>query len=450
MPDLVEGRRVAGRYLLQSRLGLGGMGEVWLATVEGAAAFRRRVVLKMVAPDRRGDERIEHMLADEARVLALLSHPGIVKAIDFLETDAGPLLVLDYVDGPSLRAAIKLSRKRREPLSEALAAYVGAQVARALDAAHRAVDPNGRPLGIVHRDVSPDNVLLSREGAVLLADFGVARALGNSDVTYPGAAPKGKRGYMAPEQAALRPVGPTADVFSLGRVIAEAADVKCGPALRAVIDKATAEKPEDRYPTAAALAEALSAACPPPPEPARALAAWIQAVAPEAAAQRETAPGGTTPANHHSLPHGHPDSRWRWRRPPSAPPTPPPPTPLFASTVAAQRRPVRLRFLAALGAAMALALPMALLSAAGDGPRWALPLQMGLHAATGELRVASAPLGSEVYVDGTLRGVTPVSLRLTVGRHQLRVGSPRLERWRAAEVVIAAGRIEERKIDLTE
>jgi hypothetical protein len=448
MQILEEGTRIAGRYILRRRLGIGGMGEVWLAQVEGAGAFRRQVVVKTLAPDRRGDERIERMLADEARVLGFLHHPGIVTALDFLQTEVGPLLVLDYVDGPSLRTALKLARRKNMVMPQELVVYVSAEVARALEAAHRATDADGQPLHLVHRDVSPDNVLLSRDGSVLLSDFGVARALGNSDVTYPGAPPKGKRGYMPPEQAKGQPVGPAADIFALGRVVAEAADVGCGPELRAVIDRATADRPEDRYRNATEMAAALIMAVSPPAEAPRALSEWLTTAAPEAFAARETSPGATPPPRtgaHHSHSGLHLYPRGPNGEPLSTTPRPP----LFQHV--APRRRFGLKLIAGGGAALALALPLALLwsAARGSGLNLNLPL-MGLHAATGDVRIVSAPAGAEVYIDGTLRGVTPISMKLSVGRHQLRVGSPRLERWRASEIVLTQGKPEERQIDLTE
>src|SRR5438270_4045987 len=201
------------------------MGEVWLAELEGAGAFRRRVVLKVLAPERRGDPRIAAMLADEARVVGALHHPGIVAALDYLETEEhGPVFVLEFVDGPSLRSVLRISRRQNVVMPEALAAHVGAQVAHALHAAHTALGRDGKPLSVIHRDVAPDNVLLSRSGAVYLGDFGVARAAGNVEVTQPGS-PKGKLGYMSPEQARGQNLGPASDLFGLGRVVAEAADV---------------------------------------------------------------------------------------------------------------------------------------------------------------------------------------------------------------------------------
>src|SRR5437016_1203707 len=267
------------------------MGEVWLAELQGAGAFRRRVVLKVLAPDRRGDERLASMLADEARVVGLLHHPGIVAALDYLETEQhGPIFVLEFVDGASLRTVLKIGRRRAAFMPETLAAHIGAQVAHALHAAHTAVSRDGKPLNVVHRDVAPDNVLLSRSGAVYLGDFGVARATGNAEVTQPGS-PKGKLGYMSPEQARGQNLGPASDLFGLGRVVAEAADVNCGPALREVIEKATAEKPRDRYPSASAMADALIHACPPPSDADRELARWLGEYVPEALVWRQTSPG---------------------------------------------------------------------------------------------------------------------------------------------------------------
>lgn len=438
MSELREGDRIGERYVLERRLGIGGMGEVWLAELEGAGAFRRSVVIKVLAPDRRGDDRIALMLADEARVVGLLHHPGIVSALDYLESEKdGPIFVLEYVDGTSLRSALRHARVRKEVMPEQLAAYVGSQVARALHAAHSACAADGTPLRVVHRDVSPDNVLLSRSGAVYIGDFGVARAAGNSDVSSPGAPPKGKVGYMPPEQAAGQPVGPQADVFSLGRVIAEAADVNCGPALRSVIDKATAPKAADRFASAAELAAALIQVCPPPADADGALSAWLHRVAPDALGVRRTSQGDEPAPKPFRLDL----STGRI--------IDTPPKPLFAS-VPPPRGPA-MRVAAASGVVLALLLPLGLLVAeAQHAGLIHLGRRPGFHAPVGALNVRSRPDGAEVYVDGALRGLAPLQLELPAGQHALRVGSPKLERWRATSVNVKVDAVLALEIDLTE
>ncbi len=416
------------------------MGEVWLAEAHGAGAFRRRVVLKVLAPERRGDVRIAAMLADEARVVGLLHHPGIVAALDYLITEEhGPVFVLEFVDGASLRSVLKLARRQNAVMPEALAAHIGAQVAHALHAAHTAVGRDGKPMGLVHRDVAPDNVLLSRSGAVYLGDFGVARAAGTVEVTQPGAGPKGKVGYMAPEQAQGLRVGPAADIFSLGRVIAEAADLNCGRALRAVIARATAERPEARFASASEMATALLRASPPPSDPDRALAEWLHRHAAEALVARKPSPVGVP--RHEPPPAGRPAVKEARRLGP--------PPELFPSVPPPRRR--FLKMVAASAALVFVVLPLAFLVAAPKRAQWLLNSALGApHAAHGELRVTARPDTGEVYVDGTLRGTTPLSLELPVGSHAVRVGSPRSQHWRALDVDVHEGVEHRLDVDLGE
>ena len=427
---LQPGDRIGGRYVLEQRLGLGGMGEVWLAELEGAGAFRRRVVLKMLAPESRGDAPIAAMLADEARVVGALHHPGIVAALDYLETEEhGPVFVLEFVDGASLRTVLKLGRRQNAVMPEVLAAHIGAQVAHALHAAHTALGRDGRPLEVVHRDVAPDNVLLSRAGAVYLGDFGVARAAGSAEIERRDAGPKGKRGYMAPEQARGGKVGPHADIFSLGRVIAEAADVDCGPALRAVIERATAEDPRDRFADASEMAAALLHACPPPNDPDRALAEWVQTYAASA----------LLPARSSAAPVPRSDP------PPAGRPSAGDPRrleraePLFAAVPPPRRR--VLKAVAATAALLFLLLPVALLFAA---PRRAqrflhTAITGALEPAHGRIRITASPGEAEVYVDGAFRGMTPVLVEVPSGNHSVRVGSVPLGRWRGMDVRVKDG-----------
>jgi serine/threonine protein kinase len=423
------GERICGRYVLERRLGLGGMGEVWLAELEGAGAFRRRVVIKLLAPERRGDLRIAAMLADEARVVGALHHPGIIAAIDYLETEEqGPVFVLEFVDGVSLRTVLKLARRQNAPLSESLAAHIGAQVAHALHAAHTAIGRDGQPLQVVHRDVAPDNILLSRSGAVYLGDFGVARAAGNLEIAH-REGPPGKPGYTAPEQAGGGKVGPAADFFSLGRVIAEAADVSCGPALRAVIERATADNPRNRFATASEMAAALLHACPPPSDPDRAIGEWLHRYAADALISLRSSPGAVPRSD--PPPAGRPSATGSRRLERQEP--------LFAAVPPPKR--ILLKVSAGVGALLFLVLPLILMLAGARRTRELLHsvIVEGPGASHGDLRVTARPAEGEVYVDGSLRGVTPLILELPAGKHSLRVGSPRLGRWRAAEVNVKDG-----------
>ena len=453
MGEVKAGETIGGKYRLVERLGAGGMGEVWLAVQEGAVGFRRTVVCKFVPHEQRDNDRLALMLADEARILGLLHHPNIVAPVDFIDGEDGPLLVLEYVEGCSLRTALRLARRNREAMPEGLASFIGQEIARALEAAHTAVDEHGQPLNLVHRDVSPDNVLLTWRGRVRLADFGVAFALGNLDITVPGAPPKGKRGYMAPEQAAGKLVGPRADIFALGRVVAETADVSCGPALRAVLDKAVAEDPADRFESAEAFAQALFKTCPPPSDPTGALALWLARAAPEAIQPTQTSPGGepsqsAPPAPRKPFLLDLSDSSS------SKDGSPPPGQRPRAEFILTRHRRHHwaARLAAAVGAVIALSLPVAWLIAEAEGVSsiGAIHFHRMEVAPDAELRVRSAPSGAEVYVDGVLRGDAPLTLHLAEGKHSVRVGNPHLEHWRATDIVLHADVIKVLEVDLTE
>ncbi|MBS2021408.1 MAG: serine/threonine protein kinase [Deltaproteobacteria bacterium] len=435
---LAPGSRVGGRYVLSDRIGGGGMGEIWLATLEGAGTFRRKVVVKCVPPDLGHDQRLKAMLHDEARILGLLHHPNIVAPLDYFEDAEGQALVLEYVDGPSLRTALRAARRAKRIMPEVLAVWVGAEVARALDAAHKAVDETGQPLHLVHRDVSPDNVLLSRDGQVHLADFGVARAEGNTDETMPGV-PKGKRGYMSPEQARGGEVGPTADVFALARVVAECADVLCSDGLRAVLDKAVAEKPADRFQTCAEFGDALLTAVPPPLDARAALAEWIATTAPPE--------GQTLGANASEPPAPRTPNR------PSQPAIRPVgPEPVLFASVGKRRRSRTVRTIAGVGVALAVlwvVLPVAWVALHQHGLEPGESVRPGLHGPEGSMHIRTRPDGAEIYVDGQLRGVSPLVVALPEGKHQVRVGSVRLEKWRAVEVPIRAREISDVEVDLS-
>ncbi|HVP68478.1 MAG TPA: serine/threonine-protein kinase [Anaeromyxobacteraceae bacterium] len=204
-----------GRYLLLERVDVGGMAEVFLARGPDGEAC----AVKRLLPGLEEDPAVLGMFLDEARLTALLSHPGIVAVRDFGRAAGGPYMVMEYVPGVDLGAVLRREGERGRRLPPAISAFVAREVALALDHAHQRRDREGRPLGIVHRDVSPRNVLLAFSGAVKLIDFGIARAAkarsGEEGVL------RGKVSYMSPEQASGGPVDPRSDVFALGAVLHE-------------------------------------------------------------------------------------------------------------------------------------------------------------------------------------------------------------------------------------
>jgi serine/threonine-protein kinase len=205
-----------GPYRLVRRLGQGGMAEVYLGVVYGASGFEKQVAVKLLREELRGRGEFERILIEEARLGARLQHRNIVQVHD-LGLDMETYYVrMDYVDGANLA---KLLRQERPPVE--LMLLVAEELALALDYVHRFCDEAGRPLGLVHRDVSPSNILLSRAGEVKLADFGIAKATQLASVTQ-GNVRKGKYAYMSPEQLEFDRVTPRSDQFAFGVTLMEA------------------------------------------------------------------------------------------------------------------------------------------------------------------------------------------------------------------------------------
>ncbi|HVK71496.1 MAG TPA: protein kinase [Polyangium sp.] len=207
----------AGKYRLIRMLGKGAMGEVWLAEEEGPRNFRRRVAVKrLLAAGDIGDIATDSFVA-EAQVIARLDHPNVVRLIELGNAEGGLYLVLEFVDG----AALDRIFKRTGMLAPATVAYIGREVARALEAVHGMCDENGNNVGVVHRDVTPSNILVARDGRVRLSDFGVARISGLGGEKTETGVFKGKLPYMPPEQARGEPFDGRADVFALGITLFE-------------------------------------------------------------------------------------------------------------------------------------------------------------------------------------------------------------------------------------
>ncbi|MFH0900230.1 MAG: serine/threonine-protein kinase [Pseudomonadota bacterium] len=216
-------RQSAGgrRYVVESRLGAGGMAEVFRARQYGAEGFSRPVALKRIAPALGDDPEFASSFIAEARIAALLAHPNIVGTIDFDRDEQGDLfLAMELVDGADLRRLATACQSCYQRFPLALAAYVVGEVLRALAYAHNAFSSDGQRLCVLHRDVSPHNVLVARTGAVKLADFGIAKATSSAAATHSSRV-LGKVAYMSPEQAAGRMIDCRSDLFSVGVVLYE-------------------------------------------------------------------------------------------------------------------------------------------------------------------------------------------------------------------------------------
>ncbi len=209
-----------GPYVLLKRVATGGMAELYLAKKRGVEGFEKTLAIKRILPHLSDNQEFITMFIDEAKVAARLTHPNIVQIFDMGRIDGDYYIAMEYVPGKDLRAVLRRAQEVRRPVPVEIAVIVATHLCAALDYAHRARDDQGRPLHIVHRDVSPPNVLISYDGDIKLTDFGVAKAAVKMHVTLSGTL-KGKVLYMAPEQANLQPVDARSDIYSLGIVLYE-------------------------------------------------------------------------------------------------------------------------------------------------------------------------------------------------------------------------------------
>ena len=209
-----------GEYEIVARLKSGGMATLFLAHRRGAAGFQRFVAIKVVHPHLATDASFVRMFVDEALLSARIVHPNVVHVEELGEAEGTYFLVMEYVHGCSLSLLVRALARRKRMLAAEIATSIVMKVADGLHAAHETRGDLGELLGVVHRDVSPQNVLLAYQGHVKLIDFGIAKASGRSQQTEAGSI-KGKFRYMSPEQAWGRPVDRRSDVFALGIVLWE-------------------------------------------------------------------------------------------------------------------------------------------------------------------------------------------------------------------------------------
>ncbi len=209
-----------GAYTLVKKLATGGMAEIWLARQRGLAGFNRFVVIKKILSHLAEQKTFRDMFLDEARTCAALSHPNIVQVYDLGRVDESYFIAMEFISGENLAAIAWRGMKRSHPFPPYYAARVIADACKALHYAHHLKGTDGHPLHIVHRDISPQNILVTYEGEVKIVDFGIAKAASKSEVTKTGML-KGKFSYMSPEQCLGSAVDNRSDIFALGILLYE-------------------------------------------------------------------------------------------------------------------------------------------------------------------------------------------------------------------------------------
>jgi serine/threonine protein kinase len=204
-----------GKYSVIRKLGAGGMAEVFLCKLVGIGGFEKHVVLKKIRADIASDSEFITMFFDEARLAANLSHPNIIQVFEVDQLEGVPYIAMEYVRGATLAGVLKRIRDANRTIEYGHLAQIFAGVCAGLEHAHNAQDASGRALRIVHRDISPQNIIVSFDGTPKIFDFGVAKARGSLSLTGSNQV-KGKFAYMAPEQLRAQPVDAKADVFAVG------------------------------------------------------------------------------------------------------------------------------------------------------------------------------------------------------------------------------------------
>lgn len=262
---LTDALAPAGVRVLRG-LGQGGMGSVWLVERALHDGLTQRAVLKRPRVDAGADtSSFVARFRNEARALSRVSHGNVVRLLDAGADAQGPWIIIEHVDGLDAHALIERLRARRETLSVDEVAWIAHEASRGMSAAHGLVDGTGEPSPILHRDLSPQNLLLSRAGEVKITDFGIAWAIDRDSRTTTGVV-VGNLRYIAPEQLEGRNLSPATDVYGIGRVIEELLDVTADSpslqGLRAVAQRATRRVADERYDTMDALSEALLDAAP--------------------------------------------------------------------------------------------------------------------------------------------------------------------------------------------
>jgi serine/threonine-protein kinase len=216
----MEAGATIGQYVLQRQLAVGGMAEIWLATTQGPAGFQKDVVIKRILPQFATDATFVEMFLDEARLAASLSHPHIVSIFNLGRDGDSYFIAMEFIDGYDLSRLLVRAKTRGLSIPAHIAVRIVADACAGLDYAHNFVDREGNRVGLVHRDISPHNLLISRNGVVKLVDFGVAKAASSVHKTQTGMV-KGKLAYLSPEQIHAKVLDGRSDIFAMGIVLYE-------------------------------------------------------------------------------------------------------------------------------------------------------------------------------------------------------------------------------------
>ena len=209
-----------GKYLLLERIGRGGMAEVYRSKTFGAAGFVKECAIKKILTSLLDDDQFVRMFIDEAKLTAFLNHPNIVQVLDLGEIDGHLFIAMEYVAGKDLLDVLARSARRGIRIPVELTLHIATEMLKGLDFAHKARDSKGEPMGIVHRDVSPSNILISYDGQVKVGDFGIAKSQLQSSKTEVGTQ-KGKTGYMSPEQVTGGVIDRRSDLFAAAVILFE-------------------------------------------------------------------------------------------------------------------------------------------------------------------------------------------------------------------------------------
>src|SRR3954470_17596935 len=276
-----------GKYVLLERISVGGMAEVFKAKSFGVEGFEKILAIKRILPSLAEDSDFIEMFIDEAKICGQLNHANICQIFELGRVQDSHFIAMEYIWGKDLLQIQNRMRKQRTTMRPEMAGFIAAKLCEGLDYAHKKKDATGRPLQIIHRDISPQNILISYEGELKVIDFGIAKAASRSSKTQAGVL-KGKFGYMSPEQVRGLPLDRRSDIFAIGTILYEllASDrlfigesdfetlekvrnvdcrppskvnPACPPALEKIILKALTKEVEDRYQWASEMMEELQA-----------------------------------------------------------------------------------------------------------------------------------------------------------------------------------------------